>query len=273
MIILENDRLLVSVNPFGSELTRLFDKKDSKEVLYDGKGEWDHSDHVLFPIIGDNRSFTIAGHSCFIPTTHGFARTSSFEVASQGKDAVTLTLTHNADEAYPLDCQIVVKTYLEGNKLIRESRISSLSGVEISYQYGLHPAFRASFGLSSLNVSEGTELLELEKGIIKRKYPFPHCSSWLIDRHYIEERDTLVLSNPNGRISLDNGQGKKITLLSNCPYFAVWSPGKSCKNDFICLESWYGLSPYIGMKAELGERESAQKTKLTATYRDELVID
>ena len=273
MITLENEELLVNLNAHGSELTRVFLKKANQDVLYDGKGNWDHSDHVLFPIIGDNRAFSIEGHAHFIPGTHGIARFSDFEVAKQSRDSVTLSLAHSSDDAYPFNCRINVTTRLEGNQVIRESEIVSLDGIEMAFQYGLHPAFVCDFSSAVLETSEGTLSLELEKGVIRRKIPWGFSPSWKIERPYIERRDTLVLSNPGGKIALENGKGRKISLISPCPYFAIWTPEKPCKNDFICLESWYGVSPYVGIPLELGDRDNAQKTKDTAVYRDVLIFE
>ncbi len=273
MINLENEELLVNISTHGSELTRVLYKKANQEVLYDGKGNWDHSDHVLFPIIGDNRAFSIEGRAHFIPGTHGFARFSEFETIHQSKDSVTLSLTHMSDDAYPFDCQINVTTRLEKNQIIRESEILSLDKTEMPFQYGLHPAFVCDFANSALEIGEGTTSLELEQGVIKKRIVWPFASPWRIERRYIEQRDTLVLTNPKGRIALHNGQGRTISLVSSCPYYAVWTPEKPCKNDFICLESWYGVSPYVGIPLELGDRDRAQKTKDVATYRDVLIIE
>lgn len=273
MISLENEELLVNLSSHGAELTRVFYKRANQEVLYDAKGNWDHGDHVLFPIIGDNRAFSIDGKAHFIPGTHGFARFSEFEVVFQSKDSVTLSLDHESDEAYPFACRIEVTARLEKNRIIRESEIFSLDGKEMAFQYGLHPAFVCDFSNSSLEVGEGTLSLELERGVIRKRVPWPFASPWRIARPYIEQRDTLVLSNPQGKITLHNGRGRKISLVSSCPYFAVWTPEKPSKNDFICLESWYGVSPYVSMPLELGDRDQAQKTKGVASYRDVLVIE
>ncbi len=273
MIELENEELLVNLSAHGAELTRIFYKKANQEVLYDGKGNWDHGDHVLFPIIGDNRAFAIEGKAHFIQGTHGFARFSDFEVTSQTKDSVTLSLTHKSDDAYPFDCRISVTTRLDKNQIIRDSEISSLDGKQMAFQYGLHPAFICDFASSCLSLSPDTLLLELEKGIIKRRIPWAFGQEWKIERSFIEQRDTLVLTNPSGKILLRNGKGRTVSLFSSCPYFAIWTPEKPCKNDFICLESWYGVSPYDGIPLELGERDNAQKTKDVARYHDVLLID
>lgn len=273
MIELESEELLVNVSTHGSELTRVFYKKANQEVLYDGKGNWDHGDHVLFPIIGDNRAFAIQGRAHFIPGTHGIARFSDFEVMSQSKDSVTLSLTHQSDDAYPFNCRISVTTRLEKNQVIRDAEIVSLDKAEMAFQYGLHPAFICDFSSSTLETGEGTLSLELEKGVIQRRVVWPFFSPWKIERPYIEQRDTLVLTNPQGKIILHNGQGRTISLISSCPYFAIWTPEKPCKNDFICLESWYGVSPYAGIPLELGDRDHAQITKDVANYRDVLIVE
>ena len=272
-ITLENQELSVSLSLRGSELTRIHSKRAKQEILYDGKGEWGHSDHVFFPIIGDNRDFTIAGKRHFISEKHGIARSSDFEILEKNPQKAVLSLIHRTNEEYPFDCQIKVTTSLEGGKIIREGEIISLSKREMPFQYGLHPAFSCSFPQAFLEIAPESLLLELENGVIQRRMPWPHPDLWPIERKFIEERDTLVLTNPKGKIALRDGRGNTISLSSNCPYFAIWTPEKASDNDFICLESWYGLSPYVGMPAELSEREAIQKTDGLIRYRDILTIE
>lgn len=273
MYCLENEELRVEVSPHGCELKSIFHKKSGQEVLYDGKGEWGYSDHVLFPIIAENNSFSIGGKPYCIKTRHGFCRNSDFSLVKKTDDSLTLSLIHEADDTYPFNCEILVTTRLEKNTLIRDAEVRSLDHKEMPFQYGLHPAFVCSFGEANLEVASGTILLEENQGLIKRRIPWEKGESWRVERGYIEERDTLVVTNPKGRIALHNGTGRTIALLSSCPYFAIWTPQKACKNDFLCLESWYGLSPYEGMGDELMDRDHAQKTKDTASYHDVLIIE
>ena len=273
MYCIENEELRVEIASLGCELKRVYFKKMGQDVLYDGTGEWGYSDHVLFPIIGDNRAFSIDGHAHFIKGNHGFARYADFVCLEHTPTSLTLSLTHQADDSYPFDCEIRVRTYLEGNKIIRDSEVYSLSHKEMAFQYGLHPAFVCDFADATLYIEEGTILLEEEGGVIQRRFPWPHPNQWKIDRSYIEKRDTLIVTNPKGKVSFKNNQGRTITLLSPCPYFALWTPKKPRKNDFFCMESWYGLSPYKGMPLELGDRDNAQKTKDIARYHDVLIIE
>ncbi len=270
---IENDDLAVDIASTGCELKRVYLKKANQDVLYDGKGEWGYSDHVLFPIIGDNRAFSIDGHSHYIEGHHGFARYAEFVCLEQTPESITLSLSHPSDKAYPFDCEIRVTTRLEENKIVRDAEVFSLSHKEMPFQYGLHPAFVCDFSDACLDIEEGTILLELEDGIVERRIAWPHPNHWKIDRSFIEKRDTLVVTNPKGKVSLRNGKGRRITLLSSCPYFALWTPQKPRKNDFFCLESWYGLSPYKGMPLELGDRDSCQKAKDVASYHDVLIFE
>ncbi len=272
---IENEFLLAKVNLEGGCLTRLYDKKKKKEVLYDGKGEWPFSDHILFPVIGNNKTYSIEGKDCSLPKNHGFAWYSKFNIVKEKESSLTIKLTSFDIEKnkYPFAFELEIENKLEENKLIRISKITPKGKLPIIYQYGLHPAFNTNFSLASLEIESNTNLFVLEKGIIEKEMPWPFDNKWIANRKEIVSKDTLVLSNPNGKIALNNGLGNKITLISSCPYFALWTPEKENKDDFLCLESWYGISPYKTMKMELKERKDVQIIDKEKTYIDTLLIE
>lgn len=272
---IENKCLIVKINLDGGCLTRLYDKKKNKEVVYDGKGQWPFSDHVLFPVIGNNKTYSIDGKDCSLPKNHGFAWYSKFKIVNESKSSLTIKLTSKDIEKnnYPFSFELEIENKLEENKFICVSKITPIDPLPLVYQYGLHPAFNANFASANLEIEKGTTLFVLEKGIIQKEIEWPFSYNWKVSREEITKKDTLVLSNSNGKITFNNGYGSRITLISSCPYFALWTPEQENKDDFLCVESWYGLSPYVNMPMELKERKDVQIINKEITYIDTLLVE
>ena len=52
--VLENEKLLVEITPAGAELTRICDKKNGQEMLWEGDpAVWGRHSPILFPFCGE----------------------------------------------------------------------------------------------------------------------------------------------------------------------------------------------------------------------------
>ena len=273
---IENESLLVCFSSEGGALTRIYDKEKKEEILYDGKGAWPFSDHILFPVIGANNSYSLNGHDYRLPKRHGFAWYSSFKILSQTKESASMLLERKEGEKqYPFPFRLEISYVIDGRKLLRTGKVTPLSKDGLVFQYGLHPAFKANFSKAVLSVSKGTVLSLLDKGsgIIQKEIPWPYPLSWRVLRNEITSCDTLVIDNPTGKIMFDNGLGTKIELTSSCPYFALWTPEKETEDDFLCVESWYGISPYVRMDRDLSKRKAVNQIKKEKTFVDVLSFE
>ncbi len=276
MIKIENENLIVEITLKGGFLTRIYDKRKNKELLYDAKGEWEYSDHVLFPVIGANNVYGLYGKSYALPQRHGFAFYSDFEVTNQQGSSVSICLKKEEGEEkeYPFAFEMTLTYSLNGNKLIREGEVLNKGEDPLVFQFGLHPAFNVDFSKASLEIGEGTTLFVLGKdGDIYKETPWPFPSSWSIVRAEVADKDTLVLDNPTKKIVLNNGLGGKIQLLTNCPYYALWTPHKVNEDDFLCVESWYGISPYKGMPQDLSRRRDVNVATISKNFVDTYIFD
>ena len=81
LFTLENDELLVTVARHGAELTRIYDKKADREVLWRAEPSvWDRHAPVLFPFVGKCYGGTyVHDGKEYSMTPHGFARDMDFE--------------------------------------------------------------------------------------------------------------------------------------------------------------------------------------------------
>ena len=74
--VLENDSLMLEINADGAELTRIYDKKKKRDVLWEADPKvWGRHSPVLFPFVG--RSFDnqyVHNGQVYPMGQHGFAR-------------------------------------------------------------------------------------------------------------------------------------------------------------------------------------------------------
>lgn len=266
---IENNHLLIEVNPRGGALSRIYDKDGKKEILYDGKGSWPNTDLILFPVIGANNLYSLGESNFHLPLKHGFAQSSFFSIKQETKGSLTLSLEEDgtSQKEYPFSFLLKLSYLLEERKLIRKTEIM---GEDLIFQFGLHPAFRADFSSAFVEVKQGTNLFVLDKkdGIIKKEIPWPYPLKWKIERKDIVSQDTFVISNPSGSVFFSNGMGSSVHLTSRCPYFALWTPERETDDDFLCLESWYGISPYAGMPMDLRKRKNVNRCNGLSAFED-----
>ena len=77
---LENEKLLVEIEEKGAEVTRIYDKKKNREVLWAGNPKfWKRHSPILFPNVGKTWGDIIRVDNAEYPAPqHGFARDSVF---------------------------------------------------------------------------------------------------------------------------------------------------------------------------------------------------
>ena len=91
---LENEFLLVEIAAQGAEVTRIFNKKDETDVLWEGNPVfWCRHSPLLFPYVGKTyqNKLWIDGKQ-YDTEKHGFARTSLFDCVAESENSVTYML-------------------------------------------------------------------------------------------------------------------------------------------------------------------------------------
>ena len=78
---LENERLYVEISELGAEVTRIRDKTNNAELLWEADPVyWKRHSPVLFPNVGKTYHNTVLINGTHYPTSqHGFARDSRFK--------------------------------------------------------------------------------------------------------------------------------------------------------------------------------------------------
>ena len=285
--VLENEELLIEVKKSGAELTRIYDKKKKREVLWEGDPSiWGRHAPILFPFVGKcfENKYVHQGKTYAIGQ-HGFARDMDFDLESVQDQEVWHTLTDSEETLakYPFHFRLETGHRLEGRRLRVMWKVTNTGSEDLYFMIGAHPAFRVPEGKSVYDYTFDFH----QKGALH--YQAPDGDG------YEEKALSGELPVGEGRVPLtkgffqnvltyifDRGQIEKISLLlsgepfvtidcKGFPYTAVWTVEET--HPFVCLEPWYGRCAEKGFQGELKDREGIVMLKAGEVFQSEYTIE
>ena len=276
LFTLENDELLVTVARRGAELTRIYDKKADREVLWCAEPSvWNRHAPVLFPFVGkcDEGAYVHDGKE-YGMTPHGFARDMDFEPLLCDMDECWFRLkdTPETYEKYPFHFEVEIGHRLEGRTIEVMWKVANTDSGEMLFMMGGHPAFQ---------VPEGKNIYDFTFEFNRRgcrEGQFTDCLHYLAPNANGYEKEELQgnLKLSEGRVPLtkgffdtaltymfDEAQVSSVSLMvdgspyvtlecSDFPYLGIWT--MEATHPFVCLEPWYGICASDGYKGELKDR-------------------
>ena len=147
---LENEELLIMVERHGSQLSRIYDKKADREILWSADpAVWNRHSPILFPFIAKsvNGKYRYEGKEYNI-SSHGFARDMDFEPVLCDMDECTYVLkdTPETMEKYPFHFELEITHRLKGRTIETSWKVTNLNGKEMLFMIGGHPAFQVPEG-------------------------------------------------------------------------------------------------------------------------------
>lgn len=283
--ILENDKLKVTVNSLGAEVTSVIDKTTGKELVWEGDARfWGGHGPILFPACGGlwNGEYTLGGKTYSMPK-HGVVRRMDWELHDKDDDDESgcgwiVMRTSSNDEinvVYPFDFELLISYELNGTELsctyiVRNNEETQL----MPYQIGGHP----SVALPDYAEGETEPIGYIEAVGHHGEGVDAHCLSivrvgeqgcWRTERYpapcndeglipittdtFAHEALIFDRDQVNGFRVLDAQKRKLAVVRSDSPVFLIWQPqGKL--SPFVCVEPWYGLPDQEGHSTELIER-------------------
>ena len=276
LFTLENDELLVTVARRGAELTRIYDKKADREVLWCAEPSvWNRHAPVLFPFVGKcyEGAYVHDGKE-YGMTPHGFARDMDFEPLLCDMDECWFRLkdTPETYEKYPFHFEVEIGHRLEGRTIEVMWKVANRDSGEMLFMMGGHPAFQVPQGK---NIYDFTFEFN-RRGC--REGQFTDCLHYLAPNANGYEKEELQgnLKLSEGRVPLtkgffdtaltymfDEAQVSSVSLIvdgspyvtlecSDFPYLGIWT--MEATHPFVCLEPWYGICASDGYKGELKDR-------------------
>lgn len=273
---LENDDLLVTVDRLGAELTRIYDKKAGRDVLWSAKPEiWGRHAPILFPFIGKSYEGKYRHQDTeYDISAHGFARDMEFEPILCDMDECWFKLkdTPETFEKYPFHYELEVGHRLEGRTITVMWKVINPDSGELLFMLGGHPAFQVPEGRTIYDYTfefnrtgkmagrfqdsihyqapdeNGFEVpglqgdLKLENGCVPlTKGFFDTALTYIFDQAQVGSVSLLLDGKPYVTVECDD-----------FPYLGVWTMEET--HPFVCLEPWYGRCDTSGYNGELKDR-------------------
>lgn len=266
---LENERLSVEIAELGAEVTRIYDRKQKAELLWEGDpAYWKRHSPVLFPNVGKTwKNRVLIGGVQYPTSQHGFARDNMFRCISAKKDSAVFLFASGEEtkEVYPFDFELVITYTLEKNALHVKWEVRNTGDETMYFTIGGHPAFRfAEPGEKKEDYIlkfPGTESLE---------YVLIDMAEAAVDTEHVYKLELQDGCCPvteemfaNDALIFDNGQFDEVWLChrdgtpyvgmkcEGFPNFGIWSVKDA---PFVCLEPWMGRCDNVGFEKELSEK-------------------
>ncbi len=281
-LTLASDKLTVSINSFGAEISSVKDKNNIEFIWQADKNVWARHAPVLFPIVGKLKGdqYFFEGKTYSLPQ-HGFARDMEFELVSKSHDSCAFTLASNEEtkQKYPFDFTFDIKYELKENTLTVSYMVKNPSDKIMYFSVGAHPAFNCpllpgeKFEDYYLQFESCRPLCTvLTNGLLNTSLKQPNVKNNKLPLTAdLFDNDALVFENNQVNVmSLCSSEsGHKITM--NCtgwPFFGIWS--KKGNTQFVCLEPWYGIADHVDSDHDLTAKKGilplAPETEFNCSY-------
>ncbi len=266
---IENDFAKASINSFGAELNKYYNKDTGVSYLWSGDSKhWGKFAPVLFPVIGKVYKDKIKVNGVdYLITKHGFARDMEFTLKSKKEDSIELLISSNAHtrSMYPFDFEFIVKYELKEAKLITSFITKNTGDENMYFSVGGHPAFAcpvnsvgdySDFYLSFSQEEDADNVLlvpstgfrsgEVQKSYLKGN-KIPLTKTLFLN-------DALVffgLKSQQITIRSDKYPHRLEFSFDGFPQFGIWAPVGA---PFVCLEPWQGVCDEEGYEGEFKDR-------------------
>ncbi len=285
---IENEKICVSVNKKGAELTSIYHKTRKLEYLWQADPAfWGKHAPVLFPVIGEMLDGEyIYNEKVYTMTKHGFARDYDFILIQEGPEFLEYELKANQEtmSCYPFDFSLRIRYTLEGENVHSDYSVQNNGDEPVFYSLGTHPAFNwplvpgESFGDYHLRFSH-TENLErlltnIETGIrnLKRRPVIENARSMELN-HSLFYDDAILLEYPVSKwIRFESKKSGRFVQLSmeGFTHMGIWT--KPNDAPFLCVEPWQGLCDRQDTSKQLHKKEGIQRIEPGGTSHARMTI-
>lgn len=284
---LENQRLCVEISEMGAEVTRIYDKKQDAELLWEADPMyWKRHSPVLFPNVGKTYRNTVLINGTHYPTSqHGFARDSVFKCICKKDDTASFLLASSDEtkEVYPFDFELLISYTLQGNGLRVEWEVRNPGEETMYFTIGGHPAFR----FAGKDEKKADYILKFP-GKDSLEYLLidpPEAAVDPSDVHTINLADgccpVAEKMFENDALIFDDGQIEEVWLChkdgtpyvgmkcEGFPNFGIWSVKDA---PFVCLEPWMGRADDVGFDKELSQKANVNKAEPGESFKQDYTI-
>lgn len=252
LITLNNNGLEISADSFGAELHSI--KLGGVEYLWQCKEAWKRYAPLLFPFVCSpkDKKYSAGGREYTMPSNHGFARDSRFELQSADENSVSFVLRSSEEtkKVYPYDFELVVSYAIENGKVEVTNKVINKGAEPMYFYIGGHPAFNCPLE-EGLAFDDYYVEYDAPETIVQ---PVPGGERTILDNaakvalsRELFDHDVFMKDSPCSKaVSLKSDKSDKFVRveypMSGC--IAVWSPEKNNDAAFVCLEPWSSVPVY-----------------------------
>lgn len=290
MHILQNDFLKIESKVSGGELTRIYSKKQDKEILWNADSKhWGRHSPILFPIVGrlkDNT--TIIEDKAYTMSQHGFARDLDFEAISINDNSISYRLVSSETtyNFYPYDFELIIKYTLENNSVNIEWNVTNKDNKDIYFSIGAHPAFNLSISndksISDCHLNfkcrDNVNKITLNGPFSDKRISIDNLESFVV-KPELFSNEALIYTNVDEITIQDNKDNSSVKInFKDFPLVGIWTPYYKDTNStapFLCIEPWYGIADNINSSGKYIDKDYINKLSpseiFTASYS--IIVD
>lgn len=252
LITLKNKGLEISADSFGAELHSV--KLDGVEYLWQCGDAWKRYAPLLFPFVCSpkDKKYSAGGREYTMPSNHGFARDSRFELLGADENSVSFVLASSEEtkKVYPYDFELVVSYGIENGKVKVTNKVTNKGAEPMYFYIGGHPAFNCPLE-DGLAFDDYYVMYDAAETITQ---PTPDGERTILDNgtkvmlsRELFDHDVFMKDSPSSKaVTLKSDKSDKFVTveypMSGC--IAVWSPAKDNSAAFVCLEPWSSVPVY-----------------------------
>ncbi len=256
--ILKNDQLTVTLRDLGAEMISV--RRGDCEYVWQGDpAYWSGQAPLMFPICGRlfDQTYTYGGKA-YKQTTHGFARSSLFRVASATDTEIVFVLESNDETRanYPFDFVLTVTYRLCGSSLTTTADIRNTGSEILPATFGGHPAFNVpldgngSFSDYYLEFGEACSPDEIMMTpscfLTGKRHAYPLTDGKILPlTHDLFAIDAIFMSRVADTVTLRSATAERSVTLHypDMPYLGIWHAPRT-DAPYVCIEPWCGLPAY-----------------------------
>lgn len=257
---IENNRIRITVDDVGAELTSLVSFATEKEYMWQADPKvWGSSAPVLFPIIGmvKDGTTTIGGKTYALPKHGMVRRNDKLELFYHSEDRITLRMCWNEEtmKTFPYKFDFRITYRVRNEHVIVYHEIQNHGTGPMYFCLGGHPAFRVPVRegedyddhfLRFEHDETAASLTVTEAGTLSRS---TRAVPWqdgniLPLTHGLFAHDALVFRDLNSpSVVLESKKSGPLLKVdfAGWTHLGVWAKPNG---DFVCIEPWMGMADF-----------------------------
>lgn len=268
---IENNRISITINEVGAELSSLYSFDTEKEYMWQADPTvWGSSAPVLFPIIGmvKDGTTTIGGKSYALPK-HGMVRhNDKLELFYHSEDRITFRMCWSEEtmKHYPYKFDFRITYRVRNEHVIVYHEIQNHGTEPMFFCLGGHPAFRIPVQegetyddhfLRFENDETADSLSVTSAGTLShttRAVPWQD-GNLLPLTHELFAHDALVFRNLNSpSVVLESKRSGPLLKVdyAGWTHLGVWAKPTG---DFVCIEPWMGMADFEDSDGQFVNKE------------------